>query len=122
MPGAGYFTHYHDHVRRQAGNQRSHSLAEILCHLLQGFDRLWVTLIRKSQQVFKTDCLFGFSWTPGRPHRRDGLGVMTNCRGVGRVHFPTTTVAATAFQSVLNQCSVAKFAGSAGRSLDQLMI
>ena len=121
-PGAGYFTHYHDHVRRQTGNEGRYSLAEMLRHLLQGSDGFCVTLIRESQQVFKTDRLFGFGYAPGRARRSDGFGVISNCRGVRRVHFPTTAIAATAFQSVLNQCCVAKLAGGAGRSLDQLVI
>ena len=44
VPRARYFTNDHDHVRRQAGDQRRNSQAEILRHLLQSFDCLAVAL------------------------------------------------------------------------------
>src|SRR5690348_4885788 len=53
---------------------------------------------------------------------RARLRVVTNGSGVGRIHFPTAAIAATALEPVLHQRGVSELAGCAGRSLDELVI
>src|ERR1043166_4225188 len=92
-----------------------------LRHLSQRFDCLAVTLFGESQQMLKTDRLFDDSGTASAACRTC-LRVVTNRRGVGRIHFPAAAIAATALEPILDEGGVSELARGTGRTLHQLVV
>src|ERR1043165_4187129 len=71
--------------------------------------------------MLKTDRLFDDSGTASAACRTC-LRVVTNRRGVGRIHFPAAAIAATALEPILDEGGGSELARGTGRTLDQLVI
>src|SRR6185436_8196843 len=112
LPRARDLPNDHDHVGRQTGDQRRESQPEILRHLLQRFHRFAIALLRQAQQMIETDRVFNCR-SAASATRGTSLRVVTNGSRVRRIHLPTTSIATTAFETLLNKSGVSEFASRA---------